>query len=101
MITDVTDTNVGKMTFQEAINYYKSILFPSTTDKYILKAMEANNMAIEALEFQKELVRCRNCANALPWRGDSFYCSIYSYETWKMLVIDDGYCHLGERRDEE
>lgn len=56
---------------------------------------------IEALRFQQELVRCGKCANALPWNGDTSYCSVYSYDGSKVLVIDEGYCHMGERRDTE
>ena len=62
---------------------------------------DALDMAIEALRFQRELVRCGKCANALPWNGDTSYCSVYSYDGSKVLVIDEGYCHMGERRDTE
>lgn len=44
-----------------------------------------------------EIVRCRDCVNcALASDGSAPYCA-----HWGRRVPNAGYCHLGERRDDE
>lgn len=42
------------------------------------------------------LVRCRDCANLAVAAGGARYCA-----HWSRKVPMDGYCHLGERSEEE
>lgn len=57
------------------------------------------DMAIEALQFQQELVRCKDCAlkpygnRCEHWSSDVSWFGKY--------VEDDDYCSQGIRRDEE
>lgn len=52
---------------------------------------EEYGMAIEALRFQKELLMCKDCM-------ESDSAGQYCY-AWANFTREDGYCHLGKRRD--
>ena len=91
MITDVTDTNVGKMTEQEAITHLETVI--NWNEDISVPEIEATKLAIEALKFQQSLVMCKDCLNR---KGETAWCMAHNY-----VVMDDDYCSRGERRCEE
>lgn len=118
MTNHVTDTNVEKMTEKEAIAIMQSEIRCNSgtigdidelcrlcnhtnecdegTFNDILKS--ALNMAIEALQFQQSVVRCKDCIYHSLWNGIDPYCGRFDGG----LGFDfDGYCSSGKRRDEE
>ncbi len=113
MTNHVTDTNVGKMTLQEAMVIIENgrvwedengcLHNYPLEDEYI----EASDMAIEALQFQQSLVRCGECKHYICDNPDSpddahiMICDLCSVGGYRVLAESDGYCHLGERRNEE
>lgn len=58
---------------------------------------EALNMAIEALQFQQSVVRCKDCKYS---NGTSCKVNHDEYGFW-LNVLEIRYCSRGERRDEE
>ena len=93
---NVTDTNVGKMTEQEAIEELRIARESNSLTEY--PSNESLDMAIEALQFQASVVRCENCVYCVEddvcyqWSLDGL---THSY------VKDYDYCSKGKRRDEE
>ena len=78
-----------------AVEYSKNILEKFPRDSGRLFTIEAMNMAIEALKFQKELVKCKDCELRYPHPQNDF-CNRHMGK-----VHDDGFCFEGERRDAE
>lgn len=94
MTNHVTDTNVGKMTEEEAIlmqEAFKRLYLAS-------HIQEACNIAIEALKFQQSVVRCKDCKYITSRSTCDYWSSI---EWFGKYVEDDDYCSQGIRRDEE
>lgn len=51
---------------------------------------------VKALQFQQSVVRCKDCSHKVDREFSRVICLRHSIQTHK-----NGYCHLGERRDEE
>lgn len=79
------------MTLQEAIDdleyHYLRGLSPTR---------KAKALAIEALQFQQNVVRCGDCKHKVDREFSRVVCMRHTIETHK-----DGFCHNGKRRDEE
>ena len=67
MINNVTDTNVGKMTEEEAIDVLEDDIADlcygddDVPSSYPQDRHDAYVMAIEALQFQQSVVKCKDC----------------------------------------
>ena len=99
MTNHVTDTNVGKMTIEEAIKGLMSIVteiddwrcnLGQVPNEKEMNQLNSIYIAIEALQFQQNIVKCKNCM-------DSDSAGQYCYN-WRQETEENGYCHLGERR---
>lgn len=100
MTEHVTDTNVGKMTGQDAIHEIELMEQMECACPDCERRRPALVMAIEALQFQQSVVRCKDCASLVT--NDStntimYVCGRHHYDRTK----PEGYCHKGKRRDEE
>ena len=98
MTNHVANIYVVDMTPKEAIDAIDEN-YPFVNLQYLRVALR---VAIEALRFQQELVRCRDCAHYTnPEIG---WCDIHSHLTssdeWTTFN-DDSFCSDGERRDGE
>lgn len=51
---------------------------------------------VKALQFQQSVVKCKDCKHKVDREFGRVICMRHSIETHKC-----GYCHNGERRDEE
>lgn len=85
---------------EEALDVMKRLRIVLATSKVDgIRVLEPISMAIEALQFQQELVRCKDCAlkpygnRCEHWSSDVSWFGKY--------VEDDDYCSQGIRRDEE
>ena len=92
---NVTDTNVGKMTEQDAIN---RLQFLKRTSPYIKGFWSEIDMAIEALQFQQGIVRCKDCKYITSRSTCDYWSSI---EWFGRFTDDEEFCSRGKRRDEE
>lgn len=60
---------------------------------------EAVEVAIKALEFQKNIIHCGECKYWRKWNGriyEAHICNLSNY-----LIGENGYCLYGEKKEEE
>ena len=93
---NVTDTNVGKMTEQEAIHEIETMEQMECACPDCERRRPALHMAIEALRFQESVVRCGDCGQAQHLaNGEMLFCE-YTMRT----TSRDGFCDYGWRNKE-
>ena len=92
----VTDTNVGKMTEEEAIAELKKAQESNSLTEY--PSNESLGVAIEALQFLQKFVTCKDCKH---WDLSESYGFARMCEHWQDTMREYGYCYFGERRDEK
>ena len=84
------------MTVDEAIEEIKDSMHDT----------QSRRMAIEALQFQQNVVRCGDCKYYicdnpyLPKDAHIMICDLCSAGRYRVLAESDGYCSDGERRDD-
>lgn len=84
------------MTPQEAVTHLETII--NWNEDISVPEIEAVKLAIEGLQFQQELVRCKDCKH---WDLSMSYGYARMCEHWQDTMREYGYCSFGERRDEE
>ena len=93
---------VIRMTPQEATKHLTSIVneiddwrcdLGQVANEKEMNQIRAIWLAIEGLQFQHSIVKCKDCLNRK--RGTA-WCMAHNY-----VVMDDDYCSRGERRCEE
>ena len=94
MTNNVTDTNVGKMTEEEAIKKLREDV--KMGNMFGNVDVTEYKMAIEALQFQQSVVRCKDCHF-----GTQTSPKYVSCDWWDAVSNADGFCCMGRERDEE
>ena len=108
MTNHVTDTNVGKMTEQEAIEHIdvirntlndarnEGLHYQSYSNIWdLIDEIELfiQTMAIEALQFQQSVVMCKDCTE--------YDIKLHACLLYDSIKSKNDYCSRGERRDEK
>ena len=67
-----------------------------------LKSFDKSSVLMAVLSTPTfEIVRCEDCKHYRVWGGleSSFTCAAWT-DQWDMPTMPDGYCHLGELKNE-